>query len=206
MSDWSEIVLCPKCGAANPHDGSLCVRCREQLQEAIKEAERMREERWSRMKKDRRPKGRRNSKPVDGLTPEDLDRFPVWEYDLANEGDPRRDETWVRPVKKIPVTDLGNRVVAATLLLNNGVRLTGCLGNVDLRNEKATRESLILSVWHQDRRIDLVRSIDADDIHGGPAEFARLLGFTLDGVFPIRYDISEFATGLDSVIHGVIEA
>ena len=37
-------------------------------------------------------------KPIDQLTPEDLEAFPIWEFATDEEEDDERDETWVRPV------------------------------------------------------------------------------------------------------------
>jgi len=45
LSDWSELRLCPECGAANPARGKLCVRCGVNLQEALAEDQALRDER-----------------------------------------------------------------------------------------------------------------------------------------------------------------
>ena len=146
------------------------------------------------------------AKPVDQLTPEDLEAYPVWEYDLGAEDAPGRDETWVRPVAERPVADLSNRVIGATVMLNSGVRLAACLSNIALGNEKATREFLFMSVWHEGAWIDLARYFDVDYAQRGPAAFCRALGLPVDDVFPIRYDISAHAHGFESVVRGMIEA
>ncbi|MBK8091448.1 MAG: hypothetical protein IPK32_05500 [Verrucomicrobiaceae bacterium] len=41
---------------------------------------------------------RKTRKPVDELTPEDFDTFPIWEFAMGEEWEDGMDETWVRPV------------------------------------------------------------------------------------------------------------
>jgi len=145
-------------------------------------------------------------KPVESLTPKDLEEFPVWEYDLDNEADDGRDETWVRPVTKYPVKDLGNRIISATVTLRNGIRMLGCFSNIALGSLDSTREFLTVSLWHQGQWIDLARYFDADYERRGPQALSQQLGLTVDEVFPIFYDISEHAFGLETVLRGSIEA
>ena len=45
MADWSKLVLCPNCGAGNPCDEELCVRCHVCLQQAVSEAAKKQAER-----------------------------------------------------------------------------------------------------------------------------------------------------------------
>ena len=104
MADWSDLCLCPECGAANPSGAETCVKCGTDLVRAIADDERLRRERAGAHKAGRRPRGRDESKPADELTIADLRRHPVWQYDLAAEGG--HDETWVKPVKRLPVSDL----------------------------------------------------------------------------------------------------
>ncbi len=145
-------------------------------------------------------------KPVDHLTPEDFQAFPVWEYDLDSEGIEGRDETWVRPVELYPVTDLSNRVIGVSVTLHNDTSMTACLGNVTLGSEVATREFLTLSLWHQGQWIDLARYFDVDYARSGPEVMSRQLGLPVVEVFPMRYDISKYASGLDTAIQGTVEA
>jgi hypothetical protein len=146
------------------------------------------------------------SKPVHTLTPDDFVKFPVWEYDLDAETSEGRDETWVRPVRRYPVTYLDNRVIGTSVLLNNGTRMTACLSNIALRKPESTREFLTLSLWCQEHWLDLARYFDVDYANEGPAAVALSLGLTVDDVFPIRYDIAQHAKGAESVIRGVVES
>jgi hypothetical protein len=148
----------------------------------------------------------RTPKPVDQLTPRDLETFPVWEYDLATEGAPGRDETWVRPVEHYPVASLSNRVIGGMVTLRNGTRVAACLSNVDLHSEESTREFLLLGLWHQGEWLHLARYFDADYAQNGPLGLSRCLGLPVDDIFPIQYDISLNAVGPQSITHGFIEA
>lgn len=58
-------------------------------------------------------------KPVDALRIADLEAYPVWQYTGCD--DP--DETYVRPVKRLPVRNLNNKVVGTRVLLANGRRV-----------------------------------------------------------------------------------
>jgi len=55
-------------------------------------------------------------KPVDTLTLVDLREYPVWQYTRGG-----GDETWVRPVKRLPVTNLLGKVVGTQVALASGV-------------------------------------------------------------------------------------
>jgi hypothetical protein len=146
------------------------------------------------------------SKKVDELTPEDLEAYPIWEYDLDNESDPKRDETWVRPIKVLPVIDLENKVIGTFMTLNNGMRFPALLGNVDLKSIESTKEFLTVSLWHRGKWLDLARYFDVDYNERGPSNLAYQLDMTINEVFPMRYDISTQIKGLASVIQGVVEA
>jgi hypothetical protein len=37
------------------------------------------------------------SKPIDLLTPADIEQHPIWEFAIDEEGIEGQDETWVRP-------------------------------------------------------------------------------------------------------------
>ncbi len=146
------------------------------------------------------------SKPVQSLTPEDFAKFVVWEYELDAEAAEGHDETWVRPIEHYPVTDLSNRVIGASVSLHNGTRMPACLGNVALRNAKSTREFLTLSLWFQTEWVDLARYFDVDYAERGPLALSRRLGLPITEVFPITYDVAEYARGLTSVLKSIIDA
>jgi hypothetical protein len=144
------------------------------------------------------------AKRVQDLTPEDLNMFPVWEYDLDEEASEGRDETWVRRVESYPVTDLANKVIGVLVTLHNGTRMVACMGNVALNSEVSTGEFLTLSLWYSGEWIDLARYFDVDYAERGPQALSRSLGLPVEQVFPITYNISEHAQGLDAVLRGSI--
>jgi hypothetical protein len=146
------------------------------------------------------------AKPVTSLMAQDLARHPVWEYDLGNETRPGRDETWVVPVKALPVSDLSNHVVATALHLRNGQVLPGMLGCVSLQDTFSNQQFLLASVWHENEWFHLARYYDFDPEKNGPAALAALLSLPVEQIFPIAYDISRWARGLPDVVRGEIAA
>jgi hypothetical protein len=205
MADWSKLVLCPECGAANPRDGIQCVKCRTNLHSAVERMESIRQERLARSRKGRQPQGRRDFKPVDELAVADLERSPVWQYDLDREGD--HDETWVRPVKSLPVTDLSNRVVGTVARLACGEGVFCLLGAISLDDARCTRQFLGFTAFGKDEeRFDLARYFDSDYNSHGPEALAKFLEKTVADVFPVVYDISKVASGLPDVVRGTLFA
>ena len=68
-------------------------------------------------------------KPCDELTPPDLEKHPVWTFDLERAGeDPEADETWVRPVGfRKPPKDTDCLFLRAELTTSTGETLPGVL-------------------------------------------------------------------------------
>ncbi len=146
-------------------------------------------------------------KPVTELTVEDLTRYPVWEFELEYESEDGQDETWVKPVKELPVTDLSHRVVGIPIRFAGGTTGYALLGNIDLRHLRKTRQFLTCSLLSRDNDwFHLARYHDSDYARNGPQALARHVNLSLEEVFPITYDISTFARGLDAVVRGSIPA
>jgi ribosomal protein L40E len=204
MSGWSNLDLCAECGAANPRNFELCVRCGVDLKQARAKSEAIRQENIARMKESWRPIGSRDDKPFDELTVEDFQRHPVWEFDFDNEGEEGRDETWVRPAKELPVDDLGLAVIGVKVRLNNGIECWARLAGVDLENAQWTMEDVGLSVEKDGEWFHLARLFDSSYDEFGPAQLAEFLGLRLEEVFPITYDISHAAQGKRDVLVGTI--
>lgn len=141
-----------------------------------------------------------NAKPVELITISDLQEFPVWEFDIENEGQPDRDETWMIPVTELPVSDLSNRLVGTQAQLSSGEFVSCILGNIDLNNRQKTEQFLCLTVLKDDgNQFFLARYFDSDYDQQGPEALASFLGMSVDEIFPITYDISASAAGLESV-------
>jgi len=132
-----------------------------------------------------------NVKPVDSLQVADLQAHPVWQY-TNREG---VDETFVRPVKRLPVDCLDNMVVGTQVILANGKRVWATICNVDSTDAKVNEHFLTLSIERNGRWFTLARYHDFDYTDRGPAALAQFLGLSVDQVFPIAYDIQQYAKG-----------
>jgi hypothetical protein len=141
-----------------------------------------------------------NIKPVEELTPQDLEESPVWQYANSDEVG----ETAVRPIKTTPVRSLTARVVGVPVELANGRKVWGLLGNVDASNARLTEHFLTLSVEQDGKWFTMARYHDFDAEENGPLALARFLGMKVRDVFPIRYDISRWCKGEPAALAGEI--
>lgn len=141
-----------------------------------------------------------NVKAVDSLTVADLRAFPVWQY-TSREG---TDETFVRPVMRLPVTSLTGKVVGTQVVLANVERTWALIGNVDTKNSRMTEHFLTLSAERNGRWFTLARYHDFDAVEHGPEALAQFLGLAVDEVFPITYDIRQVAKGDEAALQGQI--
>ena len=68
-------------------------------------------------------------KQVYELTPEDVRKFPVWEFVLDEEGEEGQDEATVRPVQVSGPLDPadGPFIIRAVFTLADGTQMSGCL-------------------------------------------------------------------------------
>lgn len=98
---------------------------------------------------DRTPEMDGKAKPVDELTDSDLERFPVWAF--VNDDS---DELLVRPVVITPVDDLDGCLVATSVLLADKSRRQALVGNISVRNPRATQHFLTLSMSSGGRWFD----------------------------------------------------
>jgi hypothetical protein len=132
-----------------------------------------------------------NIKPVESLTVADLEAHPVWEY----LNDDEIGETFVGPVKKIPVKSLDNRVLGTRVRLANGSQLWATICNVDVTNPRATQHFLFLSIERGGEWFHLARYFDFDFTGRSPDALARFLGLSVDDVFPISVDVRRYVQG-----------
>jgi hypothetical protein len=146
-------------------------------------------------------------KPVGLLTADDLVAFPVWEYindDAGGGGD--QDETWVRPVSRLPIDTAENRVIGTHVRLANGECPLALLGNVDLFSREKTTHFLTIGFFGvQGHRFDLARYYDIDASRRSPEGLAAFLNLRLEDVFPIEYDISELVLADAHPARGLID-
>jgi hypothetical protein len=141
-------------------------------------------------------------KPIETLTVADLREHPVWQYATSRS----KDEAHVRPVKNIPVSNLNGKVVGSPLVLANGSRVWGLVGNVDVTNHRLTAHFLTVSVERDGKWFHLARYHDFDADERGPAQLAAFLGLDVDDVFPIAYDVRQYAKNDSLSLRGTIKA
>lgn len=143
-------------------------------------------------------------KPLARITPEDLVRHPVWEF-VNDDEDLAGDETWMRPVRTLPVDHLANRIVGGDVRLANGDTRFGIVGNLSLSDPQANEHFATLTLFEADgRSFDLARYHDVDAGRRGPDALARFLGLPMADVFPIAYDLTGAADGDPRCLRGQI--
>jgi len=135
------------------------------------------------------------------LTREDVQKHPVWEF-IADEA--HAPDSTVRPVDELPVDDLSGKLVGTTIKLQNGSKHWAILGNISLRNPRATKHFLTVSIEKDGRWFELARYHDADFEKRSPAQLANFLALPITEVFPMEYDLSKVVEGKHSVVKGSI--
>jgi hypothetical protein len=141
------------------------------------------------------------ARPVDSLTAEDFSKSPVWRFT----GSDAPDETYVTPVRQLPIRRLAGCIVGGPIHLANRTVLTGFLGNLEPTNPRLTEHFLTLSVFRSDGALfHLARYHDFDAAERGPAALAAFLALPLEAVFPITYDVSRSVAGRPDSICGTI--
>ena len=132
------------------------------------------------------------------LTIQDFKEFPVWEFTAGHEHTGPDGELVVIPVRDLPVSSLEGRFVGTEVKLANGHFLMAALLGINLA--KVTPISAMV-VYRGDETFMFRRNAPKVS---GPKQLAKFLGLNLEDVFPIRYDISQFATGDAGAIKGEI--
>lgn len=141
-------------------------------------------------------------KPVSSLTPVDFEKHRVWEFKPGPSGD----ETWVRPVRRTPVSKLTGRIVAERVTLANGEKPWALIGNVFLDNEELTRHFVTVSIERNGCWFHLARYHDYEYADRGPGQLSEFMCLPVECVFPIAYDISHFIIGNPTAARGSILA
>jgi hypothetical protein len=141
-----------------------------------------------------------NIKPVESLTVADFKVHPVWEY----LNDDEIGETMTRPVEKLPVETLENRLVGTQVRLANGSEVWGLLGNFDVTNPRANQHIPTLSIKRGGEWFHLARYHDFDFTSRGPEALARFLGLGVDDVFPITVDVRRYVRGDPAALSAIV--
>lgn len=143
-----------------------------------------------------------NTKLLEEVTVGDIAVAPVWQFTNADES---MGETAVRPIERLPVKDLDDKVVGTIVRLANGTQVWALLGNVDSDNPRSTQHFLTLSVERSGTWFPMARYHDSDAHRRGPKALSQFLGLSIDEVFPISYDISQLCIGDHDALVGTIE-
>jgi hypothetical protein len=136
-------------------------------------------------------------KLVTGLTVQDLDSAPVWQY-VNNDFN----ELWVKPVKKLPVKNLDGKIVGIQVRLANGFLNWSTVENIDITNPQLNEHFLTLSKFHHDQWFHLARYHDYDE--RDPIALSNFIGLNIEEIFPIHYDIRDLVIGSPAFLDGLI--
>ena len=140
---------------------------------------------------------------IESLAREDYVKSPVWRFTKSR----AEDEMHVRPVRRLPVSRLGDCVAGIPVHLANGTELLGVIGHFDPVNPRLNEHFLSLSLFRADGRLfHLARYHDFDAAERGPAQLADFLSLPVEVVFPISYDLSGIVAGSPETLRGQIAA
>ena len=138
---------------------------------------------------------------ISTLKPTDFTNHPIWEWDLNSD-----DDQSLVPVLDYPVPTIDNRIIGIKCVLSNDENVSCILSNIDLSNQEKTDLFITLSAWNGSRYINLCRYFDAGYDNHGPDHLATALGYVVNQIFPIRWDISKYVKSITSCSSGLIHA
>jgi hypothetical protein len=141
-----------------------------------------------------------NIKPAEALTVADFQAHPVWEFLYDDE----IGETMVKPVEKLPVETLDNRLIGTRVRLANGSQVWAFIGNFNVTNPRDTQHFLTLSIEHGGKLFPLARYHDVGFEEHSPDMLARFLGLHVDDVFPITVDVRRYVRGNPAALTAIV--
>jgi len=141
-----------------------------------------------------------NERSAESLGVADLEATPVWQF-LNDES---IGEMAVCPVKRLPAAHLNGRLVGTRVQLANGARVWALIGNIDVSNPRLSEHFVTLSLERAGQWFHLARYHDPEYAERGPEALARFLGLPLDDVFPISYDVRQYANGQEAALVGKV--
>lgn len=124
----------------------------------------------------------------------DFMRNPVWVECEAGE---------YKPVSKLPVDSLDGCLVASELHLTNGDKYFGILGGIHLDDVVLTDLTINLIIVNHGKMFAYRKSVLEPYRSNYVKEFLCL---EICDIFPILYDISEYARGNPQVLRGLINS
>lgn len=137
-------------------------------------------------------------KPIDSLTVDDLDAFPIWAFAMDEEEVVGRDETWVRPVAS-------NTVPLGAYALSVACDFRGPTshefeGFVVLSTATAQANPDGVVLLYRGRYLSLSLGTEA-----GRRRTADLLDLPIDEVFPLNYEVRVRVDGENEGRRGILE-
>jgi hypothetical protein len=123
-------------------------------------------------------------KPIEALTPEDLDAFTIWEFALDKEEDEQQDETWVRPLDRSTIPrEASSLSVAADFITADGTRFVGIVGlstdgGLEIASASLLAEGAYIYAGHGEKTSIRYKTSAASEL-GMPPRAIYPLRFTL---------------------------
>ena len=139
-------------------------------------------------------------KSVGALTVADLQAAPVWQYTNRDGAG----ETMVRSVRRVPVKNLTGKLIGTEVRLANGTKAWALIGNIDARSPRITEHLVTLSIEYAGRWFSLARYHDFNYADRGAEALSRFLGLAVDEIFPISFDVQQYAEGDPEALKGSI--
>lgn len=141
-------------------------------------------------------------KPVETLQPTDFANNAVWRFTSSDEPD----ETYVSRVRKFPLKECDSCILGTDVVLANGTKLIGYVGNLNPRSPTQNEHFLALSIFGGDGTLfHLARYHDIAYKKYGPIKFAKFLGLKPTDVFPISFSIPRSILGIRSDYKGSVQ-
>ena len=100
--------------------------------------------------------------------------------------------------------NLTGKVVGTQVTLANGQHAWALIGNIDATNARLTEHFLTLSIERGGCWFTLARYHDFGYTENGPDALAHFLVLPVDAVFPISYDVRQYAKGDAATLSGQI--
>jgi len=137
-------------------------------------------------------------KPIDQLRPDDLERFPIWEFATDEESVQGQDETWVRPINadSIPLGAY-SLSVAAKFITPSGRELIGIVG-ISTGSGIEIRHAALLA----DNQYIFVPALAYWNAAAEYEKIATQLQLVPADTFPLQYKLLCLVAGETSHRHG----
>ncbi|HWQ90233.1 MAG TPA: hypothetical protein VN673_01085 [Clostridia bacterium] len=148
-------------------------------------------------------------KPVNELTVEDLQAFPIWEFATDEEGVEGQDETWVRPVRRNQVPmEAYSQLVAADFSTADGVRLQGFMTVTTADGIEITPGAVLGEGFYRvlpGMSEERAREEGLSWAIQSRKEIVEALGGSPASVFPMAYELRIAIRGEKALRSGVVE-